>query len=129
MKNILIAIMVLNLVLAGCSNVRTYIFKKERVDQEMSGNRGYIVGTPPPQPAIREIPKRTMIGIDIEIPLLPGEELRLKRGPSARGSEEIGSTVAEDESIKPEETGYEKEKEEVIGENKSHEVTEEEFIK
>ncbi|MEA3490035.1 MAG: hypothetical protein U9R44_06850 [Candidatus Omnitrophota bacterium] len=44
-----------------------YTFKKDRVDQELKGNRGYLVGTPPPAEDRRGL-KRTLIGIDIEIP-------------------------------------------------------------
>ena len=43
-----------------------YTFKKERVDQELNGNRGYLMGTPP---AVKErgSRKRTLIGVDIEL--------------------------------------------------------------
>jgi len=52
--------------LSGC--LRTYTFKQERVDQEISGNRGTIMGEVSPAPAIRTVPKRTVIGVDVEIP-------------------------------------------------------------
>jgi len=48
--------------------------KVDRIDQGMGGNRGYLTGTPPPQPSVKDAPKRTLIGIDVEIPLLPGEK-------------------------------------------------------
>jgi len=47
--------------------VDVYTFKKDRVDQDLNGNRGYIVGTPPKQEDNRN-KKRTLIGIDVEIP-------------------------------------------------------------
>jgi hypothetical protein len=46
--------------------IDVYTFKKKRVDQQLKGNRGYIMGTPPaPEP---RKDKRTLIGIDIELP-------------------------------------------------------------
>lgn len=33
---------------AGCCSVNTKLIERERVDQQMSGNRGYLMGTPPP---------------------------------------------------------------------------------
>lgn len=75
MRYLAIAILLMSITLAGCSNVSApYIITEDRVDQEMSGNRGYLAGTPPPAPAVRDVPKRTLIGIDVEIPLLPGEK-------------------------------------------------------
>jgi hypothetical protein len=72
MRFLLVAIL---LILAGCSNVSSpYLITKDRVDQEIEGNRGYLLGTPPPAPARRDVPKRTLIGIDVEIPILPGEK-------------------------------------------------------
>ena len=62
--------------LAGAFQVEAieiYKFKKERVDQSLKGNRGYISGQPPAVEEKRNL-KRTLIGIDIEIPsgILPG---------------------------------------------------------
>lgn len=77
MRFLLIAVLLISVILAGCTDARVYTFKKERVDQTMAGNRGYIAGTPPPAPIRGEVPKRTLIGIDIEVPILPGEEIEL----------------------------------------------------
>lgn len=52
--------------------IEIYTFRKERVDQEVRGNRGYIMGTPPSKPE-RKPRKRTLIGIDIELPTIFGE--------------------------------------------------------
>ncbi|MBL7156664.1 MAG: hypothetical protein ISS92_00730 [Candidatus Omnitrophica bacterium] len=76
MKFLLVAILLVSITLTGCSNVKTYTFTKDRVDQTREGNRGYILGTPPPAPIEEGTPKRTMIGIDIEIPILPGEKVK-----------------------------------------------------
>lgn len=57
--------------ITGCSNVRTYTFKRNRVDQKVQeGNRGYLKGTPPPAEERKDV-KRTMYGVDVEIPILP----------------------------------------------------------
>jgi len=74
MRLLVIALLLVTVALAGCSNVRTYTFTKERVDQAPKGNRGYVMGTPPPVSEDGPVKRRTLIGIDIEIPLLPGEE-------------------------------------------------------
>jgi len=62
----LLVSIVVTMSLSGC--LRTYTFKQERVDQEISGNRGTIAGEVTPAPAIRTVPKRTVIGVDVEIP-------------------------------------------------------------
>ena len=71
---ILVVILLASAMLAGCSNVTPYMIEKDRVDQGISGNRGYLMGTPPEVPAETGVRKRTFIGIDINIPILPGEE-------------------------------------------------------
>ena len=72
---LLMVMLFIGVALAGCSNVSSpYLITKDRVDQDISGNRGYLLGTPPPVSPRKDTPKRTMIGIDIEIPLLPGEK-------------------------------------------------------
>ena len=43
-----------------------YTFKKDRVDQKVDGNQGYIMGNPPPAEDRTGI-KRTLIGVDIEL--------------------------------------------------------------
>lgn len=77
MRFIVAAILLVGMILTGCTRVETYTFKKERVDQAVAGNRGYLMGTPPPAPIVRETPKRTLIGIDMEIGILPGEKIEL----------------------------------------------------
>ncbi|NQT46865.1 MAG: LysM peptidoglycan-binding domain-containing protein [Candidatus Omnitrophica bacterium] len=57
--------------LSGCGCVRTYTFQKERLDQNIvssDNNRGYLMGTPPP--VTKTTPStRTMVGIDVELPM------------------------------------------------------------
>ena len=77
MKLLLITLLLVVITLSGCSNARFYTFQRDRVDQAQAGNRGYVMGTPPPVVLTGEIPKRTMFGLDIEIPVLPGEKVEL----------------------------------------------------
>ena len=91
MKLLLVALLAVTVALVGCStvsktSVRAYTFTRDRVDQRIEGNRGYIMGAPPPAPERGDIPKRTIIGIDIEVPLLPAEEARLERAKKARAT-------------------------------------------
>lgn len=65
-----LAVIMLAATVAGCSTskgktVDIYTFKKERVDQEISGNQGYLAGDAP-APAPRDT-KRTLIGIDVDM--------------------------------------------------------------
>jgi len=71
---------------AGAMDI--YTFKKDRVDQKLDGNRGYITG-PPPAPEDRTGIKRTLIGVDIE----------LYSGGTEEGEE--GGTAEEKRPAKP----------------------------
>ena len=52
----------------GIKGIDVYTFKKERVDQAVAGNRGYLTGQAPEGVAGPRSSKRTLIGIDIEVP-------------------------------------------------------------
>ena len=82
MRFLVIAILLLSVTLSGCYTMRVYTFKRDKVDQGAEGNRGYIMGTPPPAPVETGVPKRTLIGVDIEVGLLPGEKARVDFGGS-----------------------------------------------
>ena len=69
MKAMTVFVVVVMLFLSGC--VRTYVFEKERVDQQLTGNRGVLMGEVPQAPKVETPPKRTIIGIDVEIPAFP----------------------------------------------------------
>ena len=105
MRFALVIILLAGVTLAGCSNVSTRIVEKDRVDQEMQqGNRGYLLGTPPPAGA-RENLKRTMIGIDVEIPILPGEETAGSKDASEATNFEpkrSGKVIVEEEVLEEE---------------------------
>ena len=113
MKYILVLTVLFSLVLSGCTTtyksisdvkVESYTFTKDRVDQEMQGNRGYLIGTPPPAPVERDVPKRTLIGVDVEIPVLPLEESRLKKDEPKLQEEAV---YEEEVVMEEEETNYE----------------------
>lgn len=60
----------------SAGGIEIYTFRKERVDQKIEGNRGYIMGKPRTEPE-RTPRKRTLIGVDIELPplgLMPEED-------------------------------------------------------
>jgi len=77
MRFLLVAILLMSVTLSGCYTMRVYTFKRDKVDQRIEGNRGYIMGAAPPAPIEREVPKRTLIGLDIELGLLPGENAKV----------------------------------------------------
>jgi len=53
---------------SGCV-VRTYTTEIDRVDQEMSGNRGVIMGTPPEVSETAQVKKtRKIYNVDVEVP-------------------------------------------------------------
>ena len=74
MRFLPVSVLLFSMMLAGCSDVKTYVIHEDRVDQEMQGNRGYLLGAPPAVTAKKKFSKRALLGIDIEIPLLPGEK-------------------------------------------------------
>ena len=68
---------VINLVLlSGCVTTSTYT--KKRVDQKVSGNQGYIMGTVPPSEKTEgehAVKERTIMKVSIELPpYLPREK-------------------------------------------------------
>jgi hypothetical protein len=61
----------------SAGGIEVYTFRKERVDQKIEGNRGYLMGKPKTETESVS-GKRTLIGVDIELPplgLLPEEEV------------------------------------------------------
>ena len=72
------ALILISLIITGCAPAKIYTFKKDRVDQDMSGgNRGYAEGPPSLAKTAGEAPQRTLIGVDFEIGLLPSEKKKL----------------------------------------------------
>jgi len=56
--------------MAGCSSVNVYKFEKDRVDQKLAGNKGYVEGDESAEPATERKTKRTLIGVDIDLTTL-----------------------------------------------------------
>jgi hypothetical protein len=72
-----------------------YTFKKERVDQELKGNRGYIMGTSP-KTQDRRPGKRTLIGVDVELPVMGSEEIDAPvAAPAVKAKKVDASPVAQ----------------------------------
>jgi len=77
-KALLLIIAVTFLMTASGCGVKTYVIEKDRVDQEIAGNRGVLMGDVPPAPRLDSPRKRTVIGVDVEIPSITG---RKKQAP------------------------------------------------
>lgn len=68
----LTVIAVIILLATGCS-VNTKLIERERVDQEVEGNQGYLTGTPPPVSADRRM-TRKYYEVQVELPAAIEEE-------------------------------------------------------
>jgi len=67
MMRFLVLLIIAGLMVSGCSSVDVYTFKKERVDQDIKGNEGYVEGEKPAGEEKPRNPKRTLFGVDIEM--------------------------------------------------------------
>jgi len=74
MRVFLALVIVAGFLAAGCTSPETvdkgvgvYTFQKDRVDQKLQGNQGYLEGKAPAASSQRKT-TRTIIGIDIELP-------------------------------------------------------------
>jgi nucleoid-associated protein YgaU len=69
MKNVIVCCVLLGMFfMSGCV-MRTYTTEIDRVDQEISGNRGVIMGTPPAVTETEPVKKtRTVYNMEIELP-------------------------------------------------------------
>ncbi len=77
--------------IAGCSGVDVYTFKKERVDQGIQGNEGYIMGKKLETAGDLSNRKRTIIGVDVDM-----EEFGIRTS----GGEETVSVTPAKEAVK-----------------------------
>lgn len=73
MRRIFGLVVVICFVVSLLSGIRAdaidvYTFKKDRVDQNLDGNRGYLMGKPKDMTGGERNIKRTLIGVDIELP-------------------------------------------------------------
>ncbi|MDP2921899.1 MAG: LysM peptidoglycan-binding domain-containing protein [Candidatus Omnitrophota bacterium] len=70
MKNMILCCIVLAIfMMSGCVT-RTYTTQIDRVDQEIYGNRGVIVGTPPPVEETDVKKTREVYNLEVEVPSL-----------------------------------------------------------
>jgi len=74
MIRVLILLVVINFLITGCTRMDVYTFKKERVDQSLKGNQGYIVGEKPETAEVQRDTKRTLFGLDVELPDLSSKK-------------------------------------------------------
>ncbi len=100
MRTILVILVMVCFVMSGAAvsgakkmkGFDVYTIKKERVDQAVDGNRGYIMGTPPRTTGPERCATRTLIAVDIELPTFgTGEsekEVKVER------KEEVGDVEA-----------------------------------
>ena len=81
MKNLVICcILLVMLIVSGCV-VRTYTVERDRVDQEIYGNRGVIMGTPPAVEEKSEARKtREIYNVEIEVPSVYEAQTEKKTG-------------------------------------------------
>lgn len=75
---VFLAVAIFVVTLAGCS-VNTKLIERERVDQETSGNRGYLKGTPPPA-GERKATKK-YYEVQVEFPSVTEENRVPKKAP------------------------------------------------
>lgn len=132
MRHVFVLLIICCFLMAGCSKnvqvtkgIDVYTFKKDRVDQDLTGNRGF-AGEPTKEPDKPRNTKRTLIGVDIEMPSsLIGErseegeaiaDAASKPAPAAPAVK--GKTPAPSSKPEPETIVIEEE-----------EITEEEWIK
>ncbi len=120
MRKIFLLLIVAGVVTAVFSGVKAdaidiYTFKKDRVDQTMGGNRGYISGKPADMKPETLHRKRTLIGVDIELPsgrssasdeesepATEKEPVQKKAAPAPK-KEQVKKTVVVDQEFEEEE--------------------------
>ncbi|MDP2912993.1 MAG: hypothetical protein Q8N91_03190 [Candidatus Omnitrophota bacterium] len=100
--------LVLAIGLIGCNISKPYVITKDRVDQELgTGNKGYLVGTPPPEKDRGDL-KRPFIAIDIDFPEIKGkatQQTKIVEGntpfcPVAKAINAVTYGKASEENIK-----------------------------
>ncbi|NQT33442.1 MAG: hypothetical protein HQ594_07210 [Candidatus Omnitrophica bacterium] len=105
MRMFVALLIVVSFLIAGCASmvdkpVEVYTFKKERVDQTIAGNQGYMEGTPPAVDRSARDTKRTLIGIDIELPGGSIEDAdQTASAQKVAGPTQVRTLVVEKESV------------------------------
>ncbi len=92
MGRILVLLIAVSFLITGCASVDVYTFKKDRVDQTIKGNRGYLTGKASESQGKAVSSQRTMIGVDVEFsgPAAQGKKdgTRFKKGGAIPGRPE-----------------------------------------
>lgn len=92
MKKILLVILIvfIGIQISGCAGwlIRTSTSRQPRVDQEISGNRGFIFGEPDSEPKEPTFTDRKIYRIEIEIPQLLKKKKSAPQRPSVRPPKE-----------------------------------------
>ena len=89
------------LVLSGCV-VRTYPLTKERVDQNLAGNRGYLKGNAPAGEEKERPTTRTTQVVEIEL----RSPIRFEKAPKVKSRETVPVTQAEEQLMEEGNRGY-----------------------
>jgi len=100
MRKILVILVMICFVVSGAAvsgakkikGFDVYTFQKERVDQAVNGNRGYIMGAPARTAGPERCATRTIISVDIELPTFGTGES--KKEAKVEQKEEAGDVEA-----------------------------------
>lgn len=94
-------VIVISFLLSGCV-VRTYPLTRERVDQNLTGNRGYLLGQAPAGEEREGSTTRTTQVIEIEL----HSPIKFEKAPKVKTEEAVPAIKAEDEAIEEGNRGY-----------------------
>lgn len=97
MKKLYFLLLGLSFLAAGCV-VRTYPLTRDRVDQELTGNRGYIQGTAPAAEAMVKPTTRTTRVVEIEL----HSPIKFDRAPKVKPAAAAEPVAAPEESYSSE---------------------------
>ncbi|MDD5496788.1 MAG: hypothetical protein PHP46_06825 [Candidatus Omnitrophica bacterium] len=103
----LVAVVCVAIALVGCEKIsKPYIMTVDRVDQKVdAGNRGYLVGTPPPADE-RSGLKRPLIAVDMDLVSIQGKASQqttiVSKSRAATPVAVMPSTVEESVSVREE---------------------------
>jgi len=86
--------------LAGCVRMQTRLLEMPRVDQELTGNQGYLVGKAKTAPGTSRKATRQIVMTDVELPTWQ----EMKAVGASVGSSNRGYVIPESPRISPEET-------------------------
>ena len=115
MKNLIFCCILLVMFIASGCVVRTYTTEMDRVDQEIRGNRGFIMGTPPPVSETEDTKKtREIYNIEVELPSLYRPSTEEKKKDRVSDKELYGNRGYMQGRISPEKEVYVSGKEEKV---------------